>query len=317
MMVQRNTSTGAPITPDTAQYYQAERAVRYEFNASTGDWESKQTMVKLSAVPFAQGGMRYCVYVREVEPDGGEVACIGKFFLPQCKAKNDDYFMEASAQCTAETFAQEYNRQDTPKKVAFLTCYVVHLLQRQTQNIFIMEPVLRGRFTKHNNNYGEVYTDSLTPEAFSHFTYHVTRGRMLVCDIQGVGEFFTDPQIHTPVGTDYGMGNMGADGIQRWLKAHKCNEICRRLRLPAMGGADAPQQTYSAAPSNGAVSGQTSHQRAELVHRLAMESYCRMRPGVQSDDDPQVREAMRRSLTDTLSEEERIQIALQRSMRDR
>lgn len=35
------------------------------------------------------------------------------------------------------------------------------------------------------------------PQAFSHFTWVVSNQAVLVCDIQGVGNYFTDPQIHS------------------------------------------------------------------------------------------------------------------------
>ena len=36
-----------------------------------------------------------------------------------------------------------------------------------------------------------------TPQAFSHFTYEASCQSMLVVDVQGVGDVYTDPQIHT------------------------------------------------------------------------------------------------------------------------
>eukprot|EP00759_Apiculatamorpha_spiralis_P013318 PhF_6_TR19999/c0_g1_i1/m.29185/K08292/EEF2K; elongation factor 2 kinase len=233
-----------PTIPTGVAFLPPEVCVRHEYNAKSKLWESKQTTVMISPTPFAQGGMRFCVHVQEVEPDGGVTPMIGKFFLPDCRATVDDYFHEASMQCCAEALSQEYNRrQETPKKISFLPCYVV---RRPNGTYFIMEPMMRGNFEKHNNNFGEVYSVQETPEAFSHFTYQLTNKTLLVCDIQGVGDVYTDPQIHTPSGTDYGMGNMGAEGIQRWKSAHRCNSICRALRLlplgpPATGGVTPPR----------------------------------------------------------------------------
>jgi len=47
------------------------------------------------------------------------------------------------------------------------------------------------------------------PQAFSHFTYVVSGGRYLVVDIQGVGDVYTDPQIHSLDGKGFGLGNYG------------------------------------------------------------------------------------------------------------
>ena len=39
-----------------------------------------------------------------------------------------------------------------------------------------------------------------TPQAFSHFTFEKSGHELIVVDIQGVGDLYTDPQIHTANG---------------------------------------------------------------------------------------------------------------------
>lgn len=48
-----------------------------------------------------------------------------------------------------------------------------------------------------------------TPQAFSHFTFECSGHELIVVDIQGCGDLYTDPQIHTLQGTEYGDGNLG------------------------------------------------------------------------------------------------------------
>ena len=50
--------------------------------------------------------------------------------------------------------------------------------------------------------------------------YTASNKRLLVCDIQGVGDLYTDPQIHTYHGHGFGMGNLGNDGIIKFFKTH-------------------------------------------------------------------------------------------------
>ena len=58
-----------------------------------------------------------------------------------------------------------------------------------------------GQYTKYTNNYGFVSAEGrLTPQAFSHWTWCASAGQHLVCDIQGVGDMYTDPQIHSNAG---------------------------------------------------------------------------------------------------------------------
>ena len=81
--------------------------------------------------------------------------------------------------------------------------------------------------------FAERPTPSEVASAFSYFTY-VASGRLLVvCDIQGVGNFFTDPQIHSVDGAGFGVGNRGVDGIMRFLASHKHSALCEDLGLPA------------------------------------------------------------------------------------
>ena len=70
-----------------------------------------------------------------------------------------------------------------------------------------------------------------TPSAFAHFSYEASNKRLLVCDIQGVGDLYTDPQIHTYHGNGFGMGNLGNDGIIKFFKTHECNAICKHFKF--------------------------------------------------------------------------------------
>jgi len=59
--------------------------------------------------------------------------------------------------------------------------------------------------------------------------------RVLSFALAGVGDLYTDPQIHTIDGRGMGLGNNGSKGIQRWVASHRCNAICRQLKLPQVG----------------------------------------------------------------------------------
>ncbi|CAJ1947687.1 unnamed protein product [Cylindrotheca closterium] len=137
----------------------------------------------------------------------------------------------------------------------------------------LVEPELDGKFTKWNNNGGEIrgrpsapgklppmsdmgfleeedsdedddeigaiQNDDI-PQAFSHFSYEHSRGRQLVCDLQGVwnaddGFMLTDPVIHhvslegkrhTNGATDHSKR-----GVKKFFETHVCNSLCKRMGL--------------------------------------------------------------------------------------
>ncbi|GJQ14004.1 hypothetical protein GpartN1_g5795.t1 [Galdieria partita] len=132
-----------------------------------------------------------------------------------------------------------------------------------------MEPLLTNdseKFQKYNDNQGGFQSDSYSAKvanAFSHFSYVASGGELVICDIQGVGECYTDPQIHTALVPEFletfhslpglqspakmpfevfqvlrssnisslGLGNFGWEGLQRFIKSHVCNTVCAAVGL--------------------------------------------------------------------------------------
>ena len=67
--------------------------------------------------------------------------------------------------------------------------------------------------------------------ALSHFTYHVTAGQLVLCDLQGSyadGRFvFTDPVILSRDAGRYGPTDLGPLGISTFFSQHVCSAHCR------------------------------------------------------------------------------------------
>lgn len=70
-----------------------------------------------------------------------------------------------------------------------------------------------------------------TPQAFSHYTFQASGGQLMVVDIQGVGDLYTDPQFHTLSGAEFGEGNLGPRGMALFFRGHECDSLCETLRL--------------------------------------------------------------------------------------
>ena len=92
--------------------------------------------------------------------------------------------------------------------------------------------VITGEYVKHNSNSGYVEAHRrATPQTFSHWTFEASNGRLMVVDIQGVSDLYTDPQVHTLEGKGYGEGNLGANGFALFFAAHRCSPLCARMGL--------------------------------------------------------------------------------------
>ena len=93
----------------------------------------------------------------------------------------------------------------------------------------LVEPLIEGRFIKFNSNTGYTNGDSLM-DALSHYSYHATAGKELLCDVQG-GKYersyvLTDPIIMSR-DRKYGPTDLGLDGMSTFFSQHRCSKHCR------------------------------------------------------------------------------------------
>mmetsp|Transcript_19727 Transcript_19727/g.56584 ORF Transcript_19727/g.56584 Transcript_19727/m.56584 type:complete len:248 (-) Transcript_19727:51-794(-) len=96
-----------------------------------------------------------------------------------------------------------------------------------------VEPYIEGEYKKFSNNSGWASNEAGAELAasFSHWTHHETGGFLIAVDIQGVGNVYTDPQIHSKRGAMFGEGDLGRKGVEHFFATHTCNEVCRKLGL--------------------------------------------------------------------------------------
>jgi len=207
-------------------------ASKYTFDPQNSKWVRERVRVQIARNPFAQGGMRVVYRMREFDEkinNGEYVEGVAKRFKPECN-ESQYYYDEAMTQMVAESYAQEFNRRGSGHYIGFLPVSVLRVDLDGT--LYNTEPLLRGDYQKHNDNSGHIDTQVDLPQAFSHFTYEASNRTLIVVDIQGVGDYYTDPQIHSFNGEGFGLGNLGASGIKKFLHSHKCNRVCRLLGLP-------------------------------------------------------------------------------------
>jgi len=216
-----------------------EKALKITFDPLSRTWHEEATTIKVDSTPFAKGGLRMAYHMTDLgmpEEKREKVSYVLKVSIDPDEDP-DVYYRDVEMQLFAKLIAEKFNVYEPPKKVAFVKAWLLKLLRRGGQ-VCAVERFISGPYRKHNNNYGFVNEDERnTPQSFSHFSYEVSSKKLLICDIQGVADLYTDPQIHTMVGDDkderpFGKGNLGQRGIDQFLKTHRCNPICRYLRLP-------------------------------------------------------------------------------------
>ena len=203
----------------------AEKAVRHEFDPGERKWSRTAFLCRVEANPFAEGAMRTAHRLFDLAASGPDGLFVVKFSKDP-KESPQRFFDDVEMQMEARMWAQKFNESGPPKAVDFIAAYVLELVDRPGKPLCAVEKFIPGNYVKWNNNWD--WSDELrnTPQAFSHFTWQASGHRLLVCDLQGVGDLWTDPQIHTADKKRYGKGNLGMEGINKFLAAHRCNSIC-------------------------------------------------------------------------------------------
>uniref|UniRef100_K3WGD7 Alpha-type protein kinase domain-containing protein n=1 Tax=Globisporangium ultimum (strain ATCC 200006 / CBS 805.95 / DAOM BR144) TaxID=431595 RepID=K3WGD7_GLOUD len=234
-----------PHAPDFREI-RPEIATKHVFDYATRQWSSTQVYIALDETPFSKGSLRVVYHLLDLsdgdgDGDGDDIIAANHYVAKLAIDPEEDpqtYFRDTELQAHCAHYAQMYNSYNPPKRVEFINSWVLELTERNGA-LCAVEPYIPGEYRKHNNNFGSVSDDERnTPQSFSHFTYEASNHKLLAVDIQGVGDLYTDPQIHTRNGNDFGKGNLGVLGFQKFLSSHRCNSICRYLKLPSVNPKD-------------------------------------------------------------------------------
>jgi len=216
----------------------------YNYCAITKKWMEKNIKVKIAKNPFAKGAMRAAYYMEDLSVPAGTPHRykVAKMYMKEESGTEGVMRRDVQIQEVARVYANAYNQNAPPKQVTFISAQ--YGTRQQHPRYIGIEMYLPGEYIKFNSNsdFAMRTCDAnyhQTPQAFSHFTWEHSKRTEIVVDVQGVGEYYTDPQIHTVTGEGYGEGNLGKAGITAFFSKHKCNDVCRYLGLPNMG-ASAP-----------------------------------------------------------------------------
>ncbi|RYP90315.1 hypothetical protein DL770_003538 [Monosporascus sp. CRB-9-2] len=193
--------------------------------------------IRKRKTPFAQGALRLAFHARTSFSTNNYVVKTSKRRGELLPLFTED--MRCQALC--KSFALEFNSLlDGEHTIDFLAtaCFKGNSSSTDATTCISLEPFLEGTYVKYNGNAGYVEDRPDDPvnracQAFSHFTFERSKGQFLVCDLQGVGKFLTDPVIHTADDNRFKLSrtNLGLEGMKLFFASHECNDECRRLGL--------------------------------------------------------------------------------------
>ncbi|KAL1230317.1 Eukaryotic elongation factor 2 kinase [Trichinella spiralis] len=240
-----------------------EQCLRYRYSALRGEWVTDRVFVKIEDEPFDRGAMRICYRLKkcpgvheDVPSDWSKATnFVAKRYIAQSVSR-ETYFEDVRLQMDAKLWSDEFNRHNPPKKIDIFQVSIVEFVNRPEKPLFHLEHFIEGNYVKYNSNSGFVLSSSVyrqTPQAFSHFTFEMSAHQLIVVDIQGVGDLYTDPQIHTSDGIGYGDGNLGTKefDLAPAERASRKKSYAIKQHLSETVVRDATQRCRDFCPSSG------------------------------------------------------------------
>eukprot|EP00742_Colponemidia_sp_Colp-10_P006569 GILJ01007040.1.p1 GENE.GILJ01007040.1~~GILJ01007040.1.p1 ORF type:complete len:704 (-),score=29.21 GILJ01007040.1:359-2413(-) len=211
-------------------------AIIIQYDFVTHSWTPPKTIHVRVQRYIGQGGMRV-VYGCQVEGLDGE--WVMKWDIEHSSDlayEKDIVERDARMQAICQDWARRFSNEVViDKKIRYVEAYVAILRSADGHEFYtVIEESLvgKGPYVKYNSNDGDVLTDHNTPQAFSHYSFEKSDGKILIVDIQGVDTAYTDPQVHSYIGTGFGDGDHALDGLTWFFATHRCNRLCEALGLP-------------------------------------------------------------------------------------
>ncbi|KAK3291305.1 kinase-like domain-containing protein [Chaetomium fimeti] len=185
--------------------------------------------------PFESGSFRWVARgVYTAGPRSGQ-ACVVKWFKKGAVFEADYFALDIKAVGRALEIVNRFNGLNIINKTVKFNVPAVWVLDKpapQAGQRALVEPFIQN-YTKFNSNTG--WTDDLGPwpqvmQALSHFSYHISGGNNVLCDLQG-GIYRHEIVLSDPVilsrTRDFGVTDLGPEGIASFFSYHDCNKYCR------------------------------------------------------------------------------------------
>jgi hypothetical protein len=216
-----------------------------DYNMRTADWGCSDGRLKPSRTGdvtvneiIADGTFRYVAKgVYNVGPRQGE-PCVLKWNKPTFGTLEDTFYaLDFEIAYQAFAIVKEFNKRNSVGKIRVNIPVIYYLNNKEGSGSRAnRKPVLGEPFIENYQKWNDKYGGNHTPtkwgkimQALSHFSYHTSRGKRVLCDLQGgiKGDeaIITQPAFLSRNG-EYGGSDLGQDGIIKFFSHHVCSKYC-------------------------------------------------------------------------------------------
>ncbi|KAM7207849.1 kinase-like domain containing protein [Naviculisporaceae sp. PSN 640] len=218
--------------------------------------------------PFASGAFRWVSKGKYTSGKRAGEDCVAKWFKTGVVFSEDFFILDLKAVDKALEIINLFNQLQIVNKPVIVNIPEVWTFTEDASKEWagtktLIEPFIEN-YVKFNSNTGWADGDEGWPkvmQALSHFSYHITGGNFVLCDLQG-GIYQQHIVLSDPVilsrNRDYGVTDLGPDGISTFFSQHVCNNFCRsnwtapfnaRQILPVSRGTTMMRRTAPTHPS--------------------------------------------------------------------
>ncbi|KAM7189330.1 Protein kinase-like domain containing protein [Rhypophila sp. PSN 637] len=187
--------------------------------------------------PFASGAFRWVAKGKYTNGPREGQPCVAKWFKTGVVFSEDFFLLDIKAVDKALDIVNKFNELNIASKPVVINVPTVWEFTKEASpnrrgSKVLVEPYIEN-YVKFNSNSGWTDSSQGWPEimqALSHFSYNITGGNFVLCDLQG-GIYQQHIVLSDPVilsrNREYGVTDLGLDGISTFFSQHRCNRFCR------------------------------------------------------------------------------------------
>jgi hypothetical protein len=189
------------------------------------------------AHPFASGSFRWVAEGKYTDGPRRGQPCVAKWFKSGTVFEKDYFTLDIKAIDKALELVNRFNdlriiNKDIKINVAQVWTFTRNSPEDWAGAKVLQEPFIED-YQKFNSNsgwYDDTHSWGQVMQALSHFSYHVSGGFYVLCDLQG-GVYqrevvLSDPVILSRRG-EFGVTDLGPEGISSFFYQHECSGYCR------------------------------------------------------------------------------------------